>query len=116
MMLATTSHEFRNPLAGIMSMLTMLEGCIPCSHLKYLNIAKSSADMLLFLANDLLDYAQIEAGKLRLVYSPFNAKKAIESCVDLLRFKAESKDIEIVSQIHKNLEIVTVNSDENRFK
>jgi two-component system sensor histidine kinase TorS len=57
MMLATASHEFRNPLGGILSMFTMIEEGLPDEFKKYLFIAKSSADLLLYIANDMLDYS-----------------------------------------------------------
>ena len=71
-MMGAASHEFRNPLSGLISMLNLLEGNINESSRSYLEVAKTSADLLLFLANDMLDYAQIEAGKLKLTYEGFD--------------------------------------------
>lgn len=56
-MMGAASHEFRNPLSGLISMLNILEGNLDESNRSYLSVAKASADLLLFLANDMLDYA-----------------------------------------------------------
>jgi signal transduction histidine kinase len=115
-MMAAASHEFRNPLAGIMSMLTMIEGGINQEFKNYLDIAKTSADLLLYLANDMLDYAQIEAGKLKLHFEKFYPLKIIEELVELMRFKAISKGISLSLLPDPLLKKFMIKSDENRFK
>lgn len=57
-MLGAAAHEFRNPLSGIISMLGMIEHSgLDQKARGHLTIAKTSADLLLFLSNDMLDYA-----------------------------------------------------------
>ena len=92
-MLGAASHEFRNPLSGLSSMLNLLDDVVPESHQEFLTVAKSSTDLCLFLSNDLLDYAQIEAGRLKVVYDEFNVFNTCMSLVKLLRYKAENKGI-----------------------
>jgi signal transduction histidine kinase len=43
----------------------------------------------------MLDYSQIENGKLRLVYKEFDVRDTLQSIVNLLSLKASSKNIEI---------------------
>ena len=94
-MLGAASHEFRNPISGLISILALLENGISEEFKSYLNVAKSSADLMLFLANDLLDYSQLESGKLKLFYQGFNVYNTCNDIVELFRFKAESKGIAI---------------------
>jgi len=64
MLMATASHEFRNPLNGIMGMLQMIEDVLKDKYPQYhyyWKVASNSANLLLFLVNDLLDYSKIEA-------------------------------------------------------
>ena len=98
LMLSTASHEFRNPVSGIISMLNIIDedGNLAESVKEYMEIAKSCSDLLLFLANDMLDMAQIEAGKLRLNFNSFGATKLCKDCVELLRFKAKSKGVNLM--------------------
>lgn len=114
-MLGSAAHEFRNPLSSIISMLQIMEAGVKQSFKHYLQIAKSSADLLLFLSNDILDYAQIESGKLRLSFYAFNFYKTCKEVIELMQFKASSKNLNIVlSPLINNH--VHIRSDENRFK
>lgn len=53
---ASAAHEFRNPLNGIISSLYRLEEHIKVDN-KYLKIALNCASLMLFLVNDVLDFA-----------------------------------------------------------
>lgn len=70
--LANMSHEFRTPMNGIIGMtdLALME-CESAQQREYLNVAKDSANALLVVLNDILDYSKIEAGKLQTDSVPF---------------------------------------------
>jgi signal transduction histidine kinase len=53
---AQAAHEFRNPLNAIISSLDLLESHVS-KDLNYYKIAKSCSSLMLFLVNDVLDYA-----------------------------------------------------------
>jgi signal transduction histidine kinase len=56
-MIASTSHDMRTPLNTIVNMQTMIESRIDDPLLlKWLNIAKTSTNLLLYLVNDTLDF------------------------------------------------------------
>jgi two-component system sensor histidine kinase EvgS len=56
-MIASTSHDMRTPLNTILTMLSMIEKRITeLSLLKMVKAAKTSANLLLYLVNDTLDY------------------------------------------------------------
>ena len=73
-----------------------MEPKIPDQLKPYLIVAKSSANLLLFLSNDLLDYSQIEAGRLKLTFEQFDVYNSCFSLVELLRNKAESKGLKLL--------------------
>jgi signal transduction histidine kinase len=55
---ASVAHEFRNPLNGIITSLNLLEGKInleTCG--TNYNVAKNCSKLMLFLVNDIMDYA-----------------------------------------------------------
>jgi signal transduction histidine kinase/CheY-like chemotaxis protein len=68
--LATVSHEMRTPLNAIMGYLGLLKTSkvLPVSSQDYLQGAQNSAAHLLTVINDLLDFSQIQQGKL--VFNP----------------------------------------------
>ena len=113
-MLGAASHEFRNPLSGLITMLDLMKQGISQQLMPYWQVAKTSADLLLYLSNDLLDYAQIEAGRLKLSYEEFNVYDSCLSLVELLRYKAENKGLKIL--LSDRLKGIKIRSDENRFK
>lgn len=58
---ASAAHEFRNPLNAITQSLHILNGLVDkqkCG--KYFNIARNCSNLLLYLVNDILDFAQLE--------------------------------------------------------
>jgi signal transduction histidine kinase len=55
---ASAAHEFRNPLNGIITSLDLLKKKIDLSGGdKYFTIAYNCSKLMLFLVNDILDYA-----------------------------------------------------------
>ena len=77
--LANMSHEIRTPMNGVLGMLELLNsGPLTTKQQNYLNVATSSASMLLTVINDILDFSKIEAGKLHLEQIEFNIYEIIE--------------------------------------
>lgn len=94
--LAKMSHDIRTPLNGVIGMADLLLGTpLAPDQLRYARLAKTSADSLLSLINDILDFARIEAGKLELQDMDFDLHAAVEHPVLLLAPKAAAKDLEL---------------------
>ncbi len=90
------SHEIRTPLNGVIGMLgllgrTRLDG----AQRSYLGAARDSAEHLLGLVNDLLDFARIEAGKLDLEAAPVRIEALVQGVTELLSPRAHDKGIDI---------------------
>ena len=65
--------------------------------LKYLNVARNSCNLMLFLVNDILDFSQHEENKMMLnMDERVSITQLINDCIEILRFKAETKKIDLL--------------------
>lgn len=94
--IANMTHELRTPMNGIMGTLTLLraapKGSPDCD---LLDILQHSADHLLMLLNDVLDYAALEQGPLPEDPAPFALDELLQSCVAMMQGYAEAKQIRL---------------------
>ena len=107
--LANMSHEIRTPMNGVIGMTEILKRLPHTEEQKeYLNIISTSANNLLNIINDILDYSKIESDKLDLEEISFSMNKVVEEVVDTVYIKAEKKGLSLISyvdpQINTNLE------------
>ena len=94
--LANMSHEIRTPMHGVLGALEMLRDT-PLSppQQRYLDTANSSADILLTLIDEVLDFSRLEAGKLRIETLDFELRRAVEDVTAMLGQRAHAKRLEL---------------------
>ncbi len=92
--LAKMSHEIRTPMNGIFGMAEALEReKLSDSQKEYIQIMRKSADLLLNIINDILDYSKIEAGKMQIEDVPYRLREEVAMSVDVFRVVAEEKEL-----------------------
>ena len=102
--LANISHEFRTPMNGILGMTELiLDTEINPEQREYLEMVKTSADSLLHLLSDILDFSKVEAGKLELVDHEFALAPSLAEILQVMRFRAKQKGIELRWQVEANV-------------
>ncbi|MBU8875655.1 response regulator [Reyranella sp. MMS21-HV4-11] len=90
--LANMSHEVRTPLAGVLGMLELAKpGITDPAVRKYLDTAEHAARHLLTIVNDILDFAQLEKGRLAVTSTPFSVRALVESTIPLVAAAAEER-------------------------
>ncbi|MDQ8205147.1 ATP-binding protein [Pelagicoccus sp. SDUM812003] len=96
--LARMSHELRTPMNAIIGMSSVIqsEGRDP-EHARQIEIIRKSANNLLLLINDILDYSKIEANRLELESKPFDLVACIEESMDITA--ATSRNHSIVAGV-----------------
>ena len=102
--LANMSHEIRTPLNSIIGLsYQLLKSDLRQKEHGFVRTIHSASEHLLVLINDILDTSKIEAGKLGLDQTSFSLRELIQLMVELLRQKAEEKNIQITTEIDSNL-------------
>ena len=95
--LATMSHEIRTPLNGIIPMLDLLSTSrLSLDQLEILKTATASAQQLLRIVDDILDYSKLEADRLELETTGFNLRELLHSVITLMERPAEAKGLHLL--------------------
>jgi len=102
--LANMSHEIRTPINGVIGMTgLLLDTELTAEQQQYAQITRSSADALLSVINEILDYSKIEAGKLDVEIIDFDLRMTVEDVTDVLALEAYKKGLELVFRIHRDV-------------
>ena len=114
--LANMSHELRTPLNGVIGMVDLLaRSRLDEVQRRHVDVARSSAGLLLSVINDILDFSKIEAGKLVLDAHPFTVGAVVDDVAAILASKAEEKGLELSRETSAAL-ASTVVGDSDRVK
>jgi len=98
--LATMSHEVRTPLNGVVGFASLLlETPLTPEQREYAETIRSSSEALIQLTGDILDYARVESGRLKLEPQLCDPRDCVEDAFDLLAAKAAEKRIELLHWI-----------------
>ncbi|WP_414660763.1 ATP-binding protein [Horticoccus sp. 23ND18S-11] len=113
---ATISHEIRTPMNGVLGMLRIVRDTpLSAEQRDYLKTAADSAETLLVLLNDVLEFSKIEAGRLELQAAPFQPASVVRSVADLLHSRARDKGLALNVEIGENIPgIITGDADRLR--
>ena len=102
--LAKMSHEIRTPMNGVMGMIDMLlHTPLNQRQQRFASAAIRSGEALLFIINDLLDYAKIESDRIQLQEIEFSIAEVLQDAADILEPAATAKGIAIQCKLAPDL-------------
>ncbi len=102
--LANMSHEFRTPINAVLGMNEMIQReSTDETILAYSSNIKSAGNTLLGLINDVLDFSQIEEGKLEITPAEYDISSMLNDLVNMTHIRTEDKGLTLYLDFDKNL-------------
>ncbi|KAF0423601.1 protein-histidine kinase [Gigaspora margarita] len=115
--LANTSHELRTPLGAIIGILSSFEVAnLTTDQKEMIDIMSCASDIVLFIVNDILDVARLEAQKIILMNTTFDLLELFESTIESFGKKAGTKRIELIVNCDVDILPRYIKSDPGRLK
>lgn len=113
--LANMSHEIRTPMNGVIGFTHLLNKTpLDETQREFVSTITDSADTLLSLIDDILDFSKLESGKLSLDHTPFSLRDCVESAISLMAPAANAKHLEMIDIVYTDVPERMI-GDENRI-
>lgn len=102
--LTNMSHEIRTPLNGIIGFTDLLmKSNLIGEKLEYMSTVNESANILMQIVNDVLDFSKIESGKMELDIEEINLFELTNHVIDLFKYQTIQKKIKLSLNIDNNV-------------
>ncbi|PJJ83874.1 PAS domain-containing protein [Mucilaginibacter auburnensis] len=104
MFISVMTHEIRTPLNAVIGMSHLLQEANPDPAQKEnLDILKFSAENLMLLINDVLDFTKIETGNIQLEKASVDLRDLVQGITGSMHFKTQEKSIQLIQKIDEQI-------------
>ena len=102
--LANMSHEIRTPMNGVLgSAELLLAGELDDDQRKLCETLTASAEALLTILDDILDFSKVEAGQMSLERAPFDPEDLVFGVVELFRARVVGGRVDLLARVDPGL-------------
>ena len=113
---STMSHELRAPIHAMLGVLEHVQKLESDAELRQkLGLVKDSGQHLLLLVNDILDIAKLHQSEIKLQLSTFDLVELVQYVVNLFRYRAREKHLELSSDVAEDMHVLWVETDRARL-
>ena len=102
--LAMMSHELRTPMTGLLGMIELISRTpLDNEQQAFVDTMRESAETLLALLNDILDYSKLEAGKVQIEEIVFDPVQVVRDVVGLFQPQASAKGLVLAAEVRPSV-------------
>ncbi|MGK4006982.1 response regulator [Sorangium sp. So ce1036] len=114
--LANMSHEIRTPMNGILGVIRLMQNqTLGGKMRRYVETVDASANTLMAIINDVLDFSKLEAGKYVAQHVAYDLRLVIQEVAELMASQAHEKGLELVYRVERHVPTGVV-GDPDRFR
>jgi signal transduction histidine kinase len=114
---ANISHEIRTPMSGILGLSELLTNYqMPEDQKEITHHIFTSAQNLLALLNELLDFSRLEAGRLEIHKQPFQLDTVINEVMASVKVQADSKQLDLSCNVLQGASGLKISGDPDRLR
>ncbi|WP_437678674.1 ATP-binding protein [Sorangium sp. So ce131] len=114
--LANMSHEIRTPMNGILGVIRLMQSqTLGGKMRRYVETVDASANTLMAIINDVLDFSKLEAGKYVAQHLAYDLRLVVQEVAELMASQAHEKGLELVYRVERRVPSGVV-GDPDRFR